>query len=225
MPSRYRVASRLAQGGALALVAVAAVAVWAAQPAKDKPAGGASAPPESAAPSAAPSPEQARSAPTTLACAIPNPPLDQALRALPDHPLVTHATSRDADSQEPIERDVVVYAGGTRLVVEQQNCAIYNLRLSLDLPKAEPSEAHVARFAAVLAATPVWREKFAAIDAGAMIRKELASPAWRAGRAAGAPFSYATDALPVTGETSETLVAYAPGQGGGALTLTIAVGD
>jgi len=196
MRSPSRTTSRLAQVGALALVAV-----WAAQPATGKPAG------------------------ATPTCALRNSPLEQALRALPGHPRVTHTSDRDADSQELIERDAVVYSDGTRLMVEQRNCAIYNLRLTLELRSAEPTETDLARFAAVLATTPVWRNKFAAIDAGAMVRTELSSKAWRAGRATGAPFSYSTDALPVTGETSETLVSYAPGRGGGALTLEIAAGD
>lgn len=164
-------------------------------------------------------------APAPPVCAIPTTGLTDALRAMPGHSRVKHSSKRDPDSGEPVLMEGIVFAEGSRFLVQQQNCAIYNLRLSMISPEPDPTEADLDRFAAILAATPVWRAKFAGTDAGAMIRAELASVPYRSGRAAGRPFSYATDALPVTGETSETQVSYIIGQIGAVLTLTIAAGN
>lgn len=160
------------------------------------------------------------------ACAIPTTSMAPTLRALPGHPTVAQRADVDKDSGEPILRERVVYAEGAKFGVEQKNCAIYNLKVSMLSPGLDPTETDLDRFGAILAATPLWRAKFAAIDARAMIRAELASETFRRHRARGGwNFAYRTDALPVTGETSETEIFYAIGQHGGLIVLTIAAGD
>lgn len=162
-------------------------------------------------------------------CVVQQANLDAVLRGLPGLPQVTSNDRRDPDSLEPIRRNIVDFADGDTFVLEQQNCAIANLRLILLSPDEAPTDRQIDRFAAILARVPVWKQYFASIDAARFTRSELASEAFRSRNAAANRFSYATEALPATGEVSETVVSFQRGESTAGpyrsqLTVTIAAG-
>ena len=64
---------------------------------------------------------------------------------------------RDPDSDEPVLRQLVDYADGTTLVLEQQNCLMHNLRVTLLSRESMPSETGLRRLGTVLGMTPVWK--------------------------------------------------------------------
>ncbi|SFG41669.1 hypothetical protein SAMN05518801_12415 [Novosphingobium sp. CF614] len=160
-------------------------------------------------------------------CAVETVSSRQELEALREKPRVLVSSWRDPDSGEPVVRDLVDFGDGTTVVVEQQNCAIANLRVTLLSPLAMPDDRQLTRMAAVLALTPLWKRQFASLDPRKMLRGELASEAFRKGLAQGRSFDYATHALPPAGENDEAVVSFmtdeeAPAPFRSSLTLTIA---
>lgn len=143
-------------------------------------------------------------------CPVANGALEDALRrAGADGVLRT--TREDADSHEPILRHVADFPGGATVVVEQQNCRIYNLRATLLSPRATPDAADLRAIGQALAATPLWRRYLSGIDPVALLTRELAAPALREKAAAGAPFSQPVDdELGAIGERSEGMISFAP---------------
>lgn len=156
--------------------------------------------------------------------------LDRALRALPGAVGLLSTSRRDPDSGEPVRRTVVETASGTTLVVEQKNCAMWNLSVSLLTPGASPGEADLRLMGKALGATPLWRTWFAGTDATRFATRRLVTEALRARLAQGERLAVPLDAeLAAKGANSEALLAYAPGEPraapwAGMLTLTISVG-
>jgi len=165
----------------------------------------------SACGSAAPAPEAMASQTSTTAsepaCPVPVVRLADTLGALPGNPRVTEATRRDKDSEEPEVESVISYADGELFVLVQKNCDIANIYLTAMSFDAPPGTLTRQRLAAILGATPLWRNNYAKLDAKAFVDRELASPAFREGLAKGR-FSYGSDALPPTGENGGTTVSY-----------------
>ena len=93
-------------------------------------------------------------------CTIDNADLSGALKAMPDVLAVQVSNRRDPDSDEPVLRQLVDYADGTTLVLEQQNCLMHNLRVTLLSREAMPSETGLRRLGTVLGMTPVWKTLF-----------------------------------------------------------------
>jgi len=171
-------------------------------------------------------PAMARSAP----CAVRLANLDRSLRALPSTVGLLYTSRRDPDSGEPVRRTVVETAGGTTLVVEQKNCAMWNLSVSLLTPGTPPGEADLRLMGRALAATPLWRKWFAGTDAVHFATHRMIAPDARARMAAGTSFAVPLDAdLAARGANSEALLAWMAGEPRsapwtGMLTLTISVG-
>lgn len=162
-------------------------------------------------------------------CPIANQDLQAALREGGATGVLT-ATRKDPDSDEPILRHVADYGGGATVVVEQQNCMIHNLRVTLLSAEEVPADADLRRLGTVLGATPVWRRYFARIDAAGFFVREVTSDAFRGARKSGSTFSYALDdRLSAADEHSEaklsvmTTASY-PAQYHSAISLYIGVG-
>lgn len=171
-------------------------------------------------------PAMARTAPCPVGIAK----LDRSLRALPGATGVLSTIRRDPDSGEPVRRTVVETAGGTTLVVEQKNCTMWNLSVTLLTRGASPSEAELRLMGRALATTPLWRKWFAGTDAPDFAARRMIAPAARARMAAGAGYAVPLDSeLVATGASSEALLAWVAGEPrsapwAGMLTLTISVG-
>lgn len=77
---------------------------------------------------------------------------------------VQSARRTDGDSGEPVLRHTVDYEDGDMVVVEQQDCRMANLRVTLLSADAVPDEDGLRRFGEVLGATPVWNRHFSRYD-------------------------------------------------------------
>ena len=154
---------------------------------------------------------------TATDCPIANVSLAATLRALPGTPSVSESQARDPDSGEPILRTALVHPDATRIVVEQQNCAIENLRVSLAAPQPR-DDAQLQRLVETLTATPLWQRHYAASDARAAIAAALP------GASPGTPVPL--DLPPASGEVSDALLTLegAPGGAPTGLTLILSVG-
>ena len=141
-------------------------------------------------------------------CPIPVVDLAASLKALPRVLAVSTSRRRDGDSNEPVLRHLVDYDDGATVVVEQQNCRMRNLRLTLLSPSEAPRAADLQRAGRVLAATPVWKRFFGRYDAVAALAREPQSAEWK-GKAASGRFSYPLGGrLSASGERSEAIVSF-----------------
>jgi hypothetical protein len=163
-------------------------------------------------------------------CPIPNADISDALEQLPGASRLLVSDRVDPRSEEPIRRYVIDLAGGSEVIVEQQNCLMENLRVTLLSPEAMPGASGLAAMAAALAATPVWRANFASVDPSSLLGDELASDAFQSQSAGHLQFYYPLDdrqsAPTASSEAVLTFMAtdsYAA-QFGSALTLYIGVG-
>lgn len=156
------------------------------------------------------------------ACPVPLADLNRGLRTLPGALAVLTTQRRDPDSGEPVRRTVVETASGTAVVVEQKNCAMWNLSVSVLTPQPAPAAADLRLLGKALGLTPLWRKWFAGRDA--LDFAERAASSHRAQLAAGQHFAAPVDAPP-----AEALLAYAAAEPRsapwtGMLTLTISAG-
>lgn len=133
-------------------------------------------------------------------CAIGTVDLAAVLRRQPGVLAVSTSRRRDPDSAEPVLRHVVDYGSGAALVLEQQNCRMYNLRVTLLSPSAMPVPADLRRAGRALATTPVWKRYFARYDAAAVLEREPEMARSHAKGAAGYPLDAR---LSAAGERSE----------------------
>ncbi len=162
-------------------------------------------------------------------CAVANVDLAASFRALPGVVAVSTSRRRDADSREPVLRHVLDQDDGATVVVEQQNCRIRNLRVTLLSPHEHPRPSELRRAGRALGATPVWKRYFGRHDPAAMLAREPLSAEWRA-KGAARQFSYAADSrFSAAGEASEVTAAFMHtdahvAQYRSALTLSISVG-
>ena len=120
-------------------------------------------------------------------CTIDNADLSGALKSMPDVLAVQVSKRRDPDSDEPVLRQLVDYADGTTLVLEQQNCLMHNLRVTLLSRESMPSETGLRRLGTVLGMTPVWTRYFARYDPVAVAIGEPKSPEFTSMKASGRP--------------------------------------
>ena len=137
---------------------------------------------------------------------------------------------RDPDSDEPVLRQLVDYADGTTLVLEQQNCLMHNLRVTLLSRESMPSETGLRRLGTVLGMTPVWTRYFARYDPVAVAIGEPKSPEFTSMKASADQFSYPLgDRLSAEDDSSEAIASFmstdsTAAQYGSELSLYIGVG-
>lgn len=161
-------------------------------------------------------------------CPIANADLSPALRELPGNAAVISNTRTDRRSAEPVLRQVADFPSGATIVVEQQNCRMYNLRVTLLSPAEHPDPAELRTLGQVLALTPLFRRHFRRLDPPALLASELASPRFAAARAAQPQFTYGWDGLPPVSEQSEAVLSFMSGSSDvapyrSALTIYVAV--
>ena len=82
----------------------------------------------------------------------------------------------DPYSNEPVSRYVQLLPDGAMLVVEQKNCLMYNLTVTLLLPEGVALDGVPEVLATTLAKTDVWEKWFGKLDAAQILRSEFASP-------------------------------------------------
>ena len=140
-------------------------------------------------------------------CAIPNTDLAAALGELSGGAVVS-TTRTDVRSDEPVLRQIADFPTGTTLVVEQQNCEIYNLRATLLSPNERPVEAELKLLGQALALSPLFRSHFGELDPGADLARELASSRFAQSAEAGSQVTYGWDALPPVDEQSEAVISF-----------------
>jgi hypothetical protein len=139
------------------------------------------------------------------ACAIEAVDRTATLRKLQDNPTVASVSRKDADSGEDIRRYIIDYADGPLFVLEQQDCEMRNLRLSILSDTQEFSRQSLERAGAILSGTEIWAENFGSLDARKFLMDEVSSPEFKRSRAASPSFSYSVDErLTAPNNTSET---------------------
>lgn len=144
-------------------------------------------------------------------CPIANADLLPGLRELPGRAAAISNARTDARSGEPVLRHVADFASGATIVVEQQNCQIYNLRITLLSPAQLPNATELRTLGQALALTPLFRRHFRQLDPGALLTRELASPRFVAARAAQSQFTYGWDDIPAVSEQSEAVLSFMSG--------------
>src|SRR4051812_9055876 len=145
----------------------------------------------------------------TKDCTIKNANLSKMMKAMPDALAVQVSNRRDPNSNEPVLRYTIDYADGVTLVMEQQNCVIYNLRLTLLSPETIPGETGLRRLGMVLGLTPVWSTYFKRYDPVTVAVSEPKSEKFRSMRVLADQFSYSMgDRLNAHGESSETITSF-----------------
>jgi hypothetical protein len=163
-------------------------------------------------------------------CTIKNVNLSKTLKAMPDALAVQVSSRRDPNSNEPVLRHTIDYLDGATLVLEQQNCLIHNLRITLLSPETIPGETGLRRLGMVLGVAPVWFTYFRRYDPVAIAIGEPKSEKFRSMRASAHQFSYSMgDRLEAHGESSETIMSFMstdsrPAQYRSVLSLYIGVG-
>ena len=130
------------------------------------------------------------------------------LERVAGHPQVLASGWKDIDSDEPVVRDTLDFGDGTTVIVEQKNCRIANLSVTLLSPAAVPNASGIARMAAALGAMPLWKQRYRGQDASALLAAELASASFAEHHKQGPSFTYATDALPPQSEGDEALISF-----------------
>jgi hypothetical protein len=142
-------------------------------------------------------------------CTIENADLSGGLKAMPDVLAVQVSKRRDPDSDEPVLRHLVDFGDGTTLVLEEQNCLMHNLRVTLLSREAMPSEAGLRRLGTALGMTPVWSRYFTQYDPVAVAIGEPKSQEFTSMKASADQFSYPMDdRLSAEGERSETIASF-----------------
>jgi hypothetical protein len=142
-------------------------------------------------------------------CTVENVDLSAALKAMPDVSAVQVSQRRDAKGDEPVLRHLVDYADGATLVMEQQNCVMHNLRVTLLSPEPMPGEAGLRRLGTVLGMAPVWPLYFSRYDPVAFAMGEPESEEFRSRKASADQFSYPVDdRLSAQDESSEVITSF-----------------
>ena len=142
-------------------------------------------------------------------CTIENRDVSDALKRMPDVLAVQTSNRRDPDSEEPVLREVVDFADGTTLVLEQQNCLMHNLRVTLLSPGQTPDEAGLRRLGAALAVPPVWARYFARYDPVAIATALGQAPEFSSLQPSGGQFSTPLgDRLTAQDESSEAILSF-----------------
>jgi len=142
-------------------------------------------------------------------CTIKNVDLTKSIKAMPDTLAVQVSRRRDPNSNEPVLRHTIDYINGATLVLEQQNCLMYNLRLTLLSPEAIPGETDLRRLGMVLGLTPVWSTYFKRYDPVAVAVDEPKSEKFRSMKTSADQFSYSMEnRLDAHGESSEIITSF-----------------
>lgn len=142
-------------------------------------------------------------------CTIENRDLSDALKRLPEVLAVQESKRRDPDSEEPVLRSVVDYADGTTLVLEQQNCLMHNLRVTLLSRGQTPDEAGLRRLGAALGLAPVWSRYFARYDAVKVATALGSAPEFGSLPSSGGQFSIPLDdRIAALDDSSETVLTF-----------------
>lgn len=145
------------------------------------------------------------------ACPIANADLSVALRELPGRAAVLSNTRKDPRSGEPVLRQIADLPSGATIVIEQQNCKIYNLRVTLLSPAERPGAGEQRTLGQVLALTPLFRRHYQKLDPAALLARELTSPRFAKARAAQPQFTYGWDDIPPVSEQSEAVLSFMSG--------------
>jgi hypothetical protein len=166
----------------------------------------------------------------TQDCTVENAELSGALKAMPDVLAVQASERRDPDSEEPVLRHLVDYSDGATVVLEQQNCLMHNLRVTLLSPEPLPEETGMRRLGTVLGMTPVWSLHFGRYDPVSLAIAEPDSEEFKSMKASADQFSYPVDdRLSAPDQSSEAIVSFMStashsAQYGSVLSLYIGVG-
>lgn len=102
-------------------------------------------------------------------CPIPTSRIAEAIGALDRVAGVSEAGDVDPRSEEPIIRTLALYDDGAAILLEQKNCHMLNLRITLLGQGERPDAGALARLGAALGATPLWAESFQGQDAAATV--------------------------------------------------------
>lgn len=142
-------------------------------------------------------------------CTIENRDVSDALKRLPDVLAVQSSSRRDPDSEEPVRREVVDFGDGTTLVLEQQNCLMHNLRVTLLSLGQTPDEAGLRRLGAALGIAPVWARYFARYDPVAIATALGKAPEFENLQPSGGQMSIPVDdRIAAQDESSEAVVTF-----------------
>lgn len=129
--------------------------------------------------------------------------------------LVATTSLVDPDSAEPILRHIVSLSDGSLMVLDQRDCLIRNISLSVLHRQPDLSMISRRALADILALTPLWQEGFAGQDPAQLLNAEVDSARFRALVASGQPGSYAADdQFDASGAASEALISIVPLEGG-----------
>jgi hypothetical protein len=139
-------------------------------------------------------------------CKIKNDDLAASMQNI-NHASVIKQYSIDLDSKEPVQRYIQVLPNRTMLVVEQKHCTIYNLTITLFLPKEIPVSTAPQILSRVLVKTPIWKKWFQQTNATTTLKNIFKSTDIRSRIMKSESFSYGLDdAITAQSESSEALL-------------------
>lgn len=141
-------------------------------------------------------------------CAIPTTVPGKALAKAAGPATMFTTRSKDPDSNEPVARTIIDYTSGSMIVVEQSNCIMENIRITILSPKPVPTDADLARAGAILGVMPIWTRNYPGRKAGDVFRNEVRSSQFQKARPAGR-FFYAVDQrLDASAAATEAIVSF-----------------
>lgn len=161
-----------------------------------------------------------------LECPIDNLDITERLRELSGVRQLGSVDLVDPDSEEPIRRYLLLLDGGTTAVVQQKNCEIHNLSVSLFV-QGEDHAGFARIMSRLAAAAPTWTKWFGETALEPVLGRALASKRF-AGRE-GVVTESLDESISSPGESSEVLLSRFPLDRDlmpydRALTLSISVG-
>ncbi len=163
-------------------------------------------------------------------CPLPPRDLADRLMALPGSPAVLATERVDPQSAEPIRSYVVDDRTGRLVVLEQKDCMMRNLTVTLLSPHPVPDTEDLEAMAAALNTTPVWQENFSSRDPAEFLGQQVSSAAFAEQRTEASEFSYSlSDDLVAPRESSEAMLSFMSTASFGvayasALTLYVGIG-
>lgn len=141
-------------------------------------------------------------------CPIPTRDPAAALRRAAATPHVLTSVRTDADSREPVIRNIIDFGDGTTIIVDQQNCQMENLRLTLLSPTAVPALRDLRRAGKILGQMPIWQRHYPAGKAETVFIDEARTAQFTAARPRSG-FTYKVEQrLDARRATTEALVAF-----------------
>jgi hypothetical protein len=130
--------------------------------------------------------------------------LSEKIKAVNQSPILSRSDLKDSDSGEPIRRYAQMLPDSSLLVVEQKNCEMYNLAITLLLPSGISVDKASQSIAKVLIETDVWQKWFSKLNATQILQGELSSQRFKSRMEKGGTFSYSLgDKIKAENETSE----------------------